>query len=98
MDRFIFLFLLLFIITIIIPGGISLFILWDLEREKLNKKLRLLALVPFLIVGFLIYTALYPLDQFYEEELEEVTGVEFPNDAEILSKWASYPDFHGDYG
>jgi hypothetical protein len=43
------------------------------------------------------YFAIYPDDDFYLGEFEYVTDRKPPEDAVILFKYASYPDFHGDY-
>ena len=43
------------------------------------------------------YTAVYPTDNFYFSEFKKVTLQEIPKSAKILNKYASYPDFHGDY-
>jgi hypothetical protein len=46
---------------------------------------------------YLVYTAIYPTDSFYFSEFKKVTLIEAPKSATIISKYASYPDFHGDY-
>jgi hypothetical protein len=56
----------------------------------------LLILAPAWTV-FEVYTAIYPLDNFYLSEFKEVTLREAPKSATIKNKDASYPDFHGDY-
>jgi hypothetical protein len=43
------------------------------------------------------YFAIYPPDDFYFGEFEEATLRKPPQDAVVLAKDASYPDFHGDY-
>jgi hypothetical protein len=54
-------------------------------------------LIPVIIFGYFIYTAIYPLDNFYKQDFKEVTGIEFPENGEIIYKSADYPDQFGDY-
>jgi hypothetical protein len=56
----------------------------------------LLIIAP-LWTAYEVYTAIYPLDNFYLSEFKEVTLREAPKSAIIKNKDASYPDFHGDY-
>jgi len=66
--------------------------------RKGQKKVGILILVT--IFGFLtfsIYTAFYPLDEFYEHEFTINTGLDFPKTGSIVSKDSNYPDQHGDY-
>ncbi len=56
--------------------------------------------VGLLIIGipsFFIYTAVYPLDSFYQEDFERYTGLTFPPSGKIVAKDATYPDQHGKY-
>lgn len=80
-------------ITVAISYGIFRFI----SRKNFDKRLRLLALIPLLIVGYFVYSAFYPTEEFYREDFQEATGMVFPVNAEIEYKWASYPDQFGDY-
>jgi hypothetical protein len=48
-------------------------------------------------VVYATYTAIYPTDDFYLREFKYVTKHEAPDDAVVVTKRASYPDFHGDY-
>jgi len=80
-----------------IPLGLSLLIFWIIKRNGSDKRWRLVAAVPILIVGYFIYTAIYPPESFYREDFKEVTGVDFPYDGQILYKTATYPDHFGDY-
>jgi energy-coupling factor transporter transmembrane protein EcfT len=56
----------------------------------------LLIIAPLWTV-YSVYTAIYPTDSFYLEEFKEVTLRKAPKTAKVISKTASYPDFHGDY-
>jgi hypothetical protein len=44
-----------------------------------------------------IYRAFYPADEFYYQDFEKISFRKIPASADILSKSATYPDFHGDY-
>lgn len=61
------------------------------------KKKRYWAILPVLVLFYFLYDGLYPSDSFYKQDFEEVTGISFPEDGEILSKTATFPDQHGDY-
>ncbi len=57
-------------------------------------------LLVFILSGYLsysVYTAIYPLDSFYEYEFERISHQDFPRQGQFLFKWANYPDIHGDY-
>jgi hypothetical protein len=92
---------LILILIVLVGIGIILAITYGIfkitSRKGFDKRLRLLALIPFLIVGYFIYTAFYPTEEFYKEDFEQVTGAKFPENAVIEYKWASYPDHFGDY-
>lgn len=100
MDGVIFIgFIVLTVIIIVgVPIGLSFLILRFIKKRNYDKRLRLIALIPMLTVGYFIYTAFFPTDSFYKEDFKEVTGIEFPENGEILYKTATYPDQHGDYG
>ncbi len=49
------------------------------------------------VLGYFIFTAFYPNDEFYEEQYQRLTGQPFPESGVIVAKDASYPDQHGDY-
>lgn len=68
-----------------------------IRRWGFDKRLRLLALVPVLVVGYFVYTAFYPTGEFYREDFREVTGVEFPPNGVIAYQSATFPDQFGDY-
>ena len=68
--------------------------IWLWKKGKFGKGLSL-ALISFL--SFEIYRSIYPLDGFYKDEFMKVTKIPFPESGEILEKYASYPDIHGDY-
>ena len=46
---------------------------------------------------YLTYDAIYPSNEFYEDEFKNVTLRELPTSAKFIKKSASFPDFHGDY-
>jgi len=93
--------LILFLIEIVlgigIPIGISYLIYRWIKRKGFDKRFRLLALIPILIVGYFIYEAIYPSTGFYKTDFKEVTGMEFPKNGKIMNKIASFPDHFGDY-
>jgi hypothetical protein len=81
------------ILIIGIPIGLSFLILRFINKRNYDKRLRLIALIPILTIGCIIYTAIFP-----PEDFKEVTGIEFPDNGEIIYKSATYPDQFGDYG
>jgi hypothetical protein len=90
--------ILLFMIFLIgIPIGISYLIYRWIKKREFDKKYRLLALIPSIIVGYFIYDAVYPDNDFYKTDFKEVTEIEFPEKGEIIYKNASFPDQFGDY-
>jgi hypothetical protein len=92
---------LILIIVVIVGIGIIFAITYGIfkltSRKGFDKRLRLLALIPLLIIGYFVYTAFYPTEEFYKEDFQQVTGAKFPENAVIEYKWASYPDQFGDY-
>jgi hypothetical protein len=88
---------LLFVIAFVF-GLLVLLPLLIKHLNKRDKRLKLLLLLPLAYLVYSIYTAVYPPDSFYKIDFKEVTGVDFPSDAEIIFKTASYPDQFGDYG
>lgn len=80
-----------------IPIGLSYLIYRFIKKRNYDKRLRLIALTPILIMTYLIYTAVYPSEDFYREDFVEVTGTELPEQVEFKYKSATYPDQFGDY-
>jgi len=99
MDGIIFTLLLILIPILIIgiPIGLSYFINRILKKKGVRPKWRVLSLIPIFIVGYLIFEGFYPSESFYEDDFKEVTGIEFPKNAEFEYKTASFPDHFGDY-
>ncbi len=56
-----------------------------------------LMLALYLFLTSEIYEGFYPTNSFYFDEFTEVTLRKPPKSAQIINKFASYPDFHGDY-
>lgn len=64
------------------------------------KHVRWLAVVPVsVLVGgcYLVYTAFYPNDDFYQDEWQRNVGFELPPNAVFVDESVTYPDIHGDY-
>lgn len=99
MDDLIFTLLLLLIpiLSIGIPIGLSYLIYFVLTKKKVNKLLRILALTPVFIMIYFLYYAIYPDNDFYRTYFKTVTGIDFPKSAKIIEKTASFPDHFGDY-
>jgi hypothetical protein len=96
MDLFLLL-LLIFALAVTIPTGIA-YLLYRFLKTRISRKLALtVASLPVLIVSYFIFTAVYPNDDFYEEEFTRITSLSYPEDAEIINKDATYPDQFGDY-
>jgi hypothetical protein len=92
-----FLFLIAIILAIGIPVGLSYIIYRWIKKKGFDKRLRLLAFIPILIIGYIIYDAIYPSSEFYKTDFKEVTDMQFPENGKIKYKTASYPDLFGDY-
>lgn len=86
------------IVIVAIPVGLSFLLLRIVKKRNYDKRFRLIALIPILTIGYFIYTAFFPTDSFYKEDFKEVTGIDFPENGEIMYKTATYPDQFGDYG
>ncbi len=95
--EFVVLIVVIMILIIGIPIGLSIIIYKFIKKRNFNKKFQLIALIPVLTIVYLICTAVYPLDEFYIEKYEEVTNMKFPDKGIIKYKSASYPDQFGDY-
>jgi len=62
---------------------------------KRVKILMIVGVVSFLAYG--IYFAIFPDDDFFLAEAAHATKHSPPEDAVVIAKHATYPDFHGDY-
>lgn len=96
MDLMTIIFILL-ILIILVPIGLSIGIYMFVKKRNYNKKIRLIALLPILIVGYFIFDAIYPSEEFYKEDFTEVTGLNFPESGKFIYKTATFPDQFGDY-
>lgn len=84
-------------LIVFVPIFLVLFLLYKLwTKSAIVGKVIVILFMGFLIKG--IYQAIYPLDDFYKNEFEMVSGLIFPDDAKIVAKTSTYPDMHGDYG
>jgi len=90
-------FLIVIILGIAIPVGISYLIYKWISKKGFDKRWRIIALTPILLVGYFMYGAIYPSSDFYKTDFNEVTNMEFPESGIIKYKTASYPDHFGDY-
>ena len=101
MDPYTFFFLLfsllMCIIILAIPVSLSFFIYRLIKSNSKVKALPFISIIPIIVFGYFIYTAVYPTKKFYKSEFEHVTKQQFPASANFLYKSASYPGFHGDY-
>ncbi|TMM53220.1 hypothetical protein FEE95_19320 [Maribacter algarum] len=75
---------------------------WLLDNGKLSPKNSQIINKSFiaLLLSLSIYftwTAFFPSDDFYEEEFEQNTGMDFPKSGVIIATDSGYPDLHGDY-
>lgn len=92
--------LLLFVVVAFlfgIPISMSYLIYHWIKKKEFNNIYKLLALVPLIFVGYIVYDAFYPDDAFYKTDFKEVTAIEFPQNGKIVYKTASFPDQFGDY-
>lgn len=87
-----------FLIVALIPSLCILWMVnWGIKKKGWSKHLRLLALIPLFVFGYFVYDAIYPAEDFYRQEFETGTGIDFPSEGKILFKTASFPDHFGDY-
>lgn len=88
------------LIFIIVPVVLIAFVILALLFRWLWKKgpySRCAAIGLFGYLAYSVLTAIFPLRSFYEEEFAYRTGLAMPPSAKILFKYATYPDYHGDY-
>ncbi|HCC82942.1 MULTISPECIES: hypothetical protein [unclassified Methylophaga] len=83
--------LVVLILPLAIFSGI-LFLIW--KKVPFGKYVSALLLVGFL---FVVVTAIWPMDSFYKDELQNNAGLRLDDGYEVLAKSSSYPDMHGDY-
>jgi hypothetical protein len=91
----------LLIIVILIFVVFGLFVLLPLFikfLDRKDKRLKFLLLIPVIFLIYSIYSAIYPPDSFYKHDFKTVTGINFPEQGEIIYKTASFTDMSGDYG
>ncbi len=86
--------MILFLIVIFI-AVVALFLGYLIWRLGVIGKISIILLGGAFI--FLVYVAVFPFDDFYKEEFVNVTVTPFPASGKIVKKYATYPDFHGDY-
>jgi hypothetical protein len=98
-DAIVFLFLVAAIgLAILAIPYIALYIFYKWLARKGFKIVGVSVIVAFsCFLAYNIYTGIYPTDDFYFSEFKQVTLRDAPKSASILSKNASYPDFHGGY-
>ena len=95
-DRLLILFFLLTLVGIVffsIQGIVFI-------HKHLGDKWRALWIVHavlLIIILLPIYWAVYPRDRFYIDEFNTRAGYQLPDEVKVIKKYASYPDFHGDY-
>ncbi|MCZ4410660.1 hypothetical protein O3Q51_17725 [Cryomorphaceae bacterium 1068] len=94
---FLLLVLVAFVLVIGIPIGLSYMIYRFIKKRDYDKRIRIIALTPMLILGYLIYTAIYPDEDFYRHDFQEVAGIELPEEVDFKYNTASFPDHFGDY-
>ena len=73
--------ILIVIFLIGIPIGISYLIYNWIKKKEFDRKYRILAITPIIIVSYFIYDAIYPNEDFYKTDFKEVTAMEFPKKA-----------------
>ena len=90
-------FIFVLILLIGIPVGLSYLIFKFIKRKGFDKRLSIVALTPILFVTYQVYTAIYPGEDFYRNDFQEVSGIELPQAVEFEFKTTSFPDHFGDY-
>ena len=85
------------ILVVAVPIALCYLIYLLIKKMKLDKRWRILAAIPVLVVGYLIFSAFFPNEDFYKANFKEVTKTDFPANGEIIYKTTSFPDHFGDY-
>jgi hypothetical protein len=75
---------------------IKLFYSW-FYKKGLKNIAKIFITLCLAFFSYNIYTAFFPNESFYIEEYEINTNLNFPKNVKFISKYASYPDIHGDY-
>jgi hypothetical protein len=68
-----------------------------LVRRGFRKLAIIIPAMIIAVVGYGAYVSLGPPDSFYKEDFEKYSGMKFPSSGEIIKKYATYPDLHGEY-
>ncbi len=88
---------LLLLIFIAAPIGITYVLYRHINLRYPGKAYKYVAFIPILIWSYFIWEAFYPPEDFYKEDYKQVTQLNFPEKAVFLYKFASFPDYFGDY-
>lgn len=94
MDIFLYM-MLVFGIPLLIIGGIVTALIIGIIKGK--KWLKIIPIVVLALLAYIVWGAFFPGKDFFRNEFENVVGIEYPKDARILLKKATFPDTHGDY-
>ena len=89
--------ILAFMLIIGIPIAITYLLYKYFNRKFPNKLYKYVAFAPTLLLIYSIWTAIYPSQDFYEDDFKEVTQIEFPKNSKFIYKDATFPDHFGDY-
>lgn len=89
--------LLVFLLIITIPLALTYFSYKYLNRKYPNKYYKYIALTPTALLVYVIWTSIYPNEDFYKVDFKEVTQIEFPEGSKFIYKSATFPDHFGDY-
>jgi hypothetical protein len=92
------LFIVVFLLLLLVILYFISILIHKLLKRIVNEKIALIGVLFFWgIIIYNFYIAIYPNDEFYENEFKTITLTELPKSAEIVNSTASYPDFQGDY-
>ncbi len=80
-----------------LPVWASIIIYRWLSRKGHQKAGVLVPIIAIGVITFSVYSAIYPDDDFYENDFEYYTNLSFPNSGKIINKEVSFPDTHGKY-
>lgn len=74
-----------------VPIIVSYLLYRFIKRRNLDKRWRLIALVPLLFLAYAVYQGVFYPNKLYEEHFTEVTGLELPENSEFLltENWTS---------
>ncbi|GJQ04451.1 hypothetical protein [Capnocytophaga canimorsus] len=94
---FLLLLYLLPLLAVLVLIGITYFLYDYLSKKYPNKYYKYFAFIPIVLLGYWVYSSIFPDSDFYKADYKEVTQLNFPKEAKFIYKDATFPDHFGDY-